>query len=408
MRRPGAVAIQRHGTEEPDVQDVPHRTFSNPTMTTPLLILASLALIAVLVIAAGTIRRQRAAIALSTSALRIAAGSPTTVEARDDPVGCGEAHPVDSGPSPAAPAEILHRLYAVAFEEATIADTGVAARAGHAGVVAAATAILARIETQPRYTPRRPQLLPQLMRAVNDADASVRTMANIIAQDPTLAGNLLRITNSPLYRVQSKPVENIERAVTLVGTEGIRLIIAAALVQPVMDVGDSVFGRFPSIIWEHTLLSAAAAADHSRLVEHGDAFAAQLLGLLQGLGSIIVVQVVRDEYARQPGLTPDASVAAALLDAWASPTARQIAASWGLSDRIGQALDDQLLAGAPGALSSLGRSLRYGRSVGALALLCSLGTIDEAEALTTMAGIDDHGPTTAGIWKRIRSSGDVD
>lgn len=375
-------------------------------MTTPLLLLASLVLLLVLGLAVWTIRRRRDAIAMAASGQLAAKGNLTPVEPHDVAVVSADVQVTGPGLPQLRTGEILHRLYAVAFDDAPVADTGIASRAGHAEVVAGAVSILARIETQPRYTPRRPQLLPQLMQVVNNADASLRTMANLIAQDPALAGNLLRITNSALYRVQSKPIENIERAVTVVGTEGIRLIIAAALVQPVMAVSGSVFGRFPTIIWEHTLLSAAAAADHAKLVEHGDAFAAQLLGLLHGLGSIIVVQVVRDEYARHPGLTPDASVAAALLDAWAGPTARRIAQSWRLSDRIGQALNDQLRDNAPGELTSLGRSLRYGRLAGALALLCKLGNLDEAEALMTLASIEDPTPATAGIWKRIRSPAD--
>lgn len=296
--------------------------------------------------------------------------------------------------------ELLRRLHSLAFNDAPVTDVATASHPGHAEVVARAVSILSRIETQPRYTPRRPQLLPQLMLAVNDTDASLRSIANILAQDPALAGNLLRIANSAAYRVQSKPLESIGRAVTVIGTEGIRLIIAAALVQPVMNIGGSVFGRLSGTIWEHTLLSAAAAAEHARRVEHGDAFAAQLLGLLHGLASIVVVQVLRDEYARQPGLTPDASVAASLLEAWTGATARRIAESWGLSERIGQALDDQREDNEPGASSSLGRSLSFGRSIGALALLRRLGRIDEAEALQ-LASITDDAHAAAQIWRRI-------
>jgi len=78
------------------------------------------------------------------------------------------------------------------------------------------------------------------MRTVNDPNASGSAIAAIIGQDPTLAGNLLRIANSAFYRVQSTPVESVDRAVAMVGTDGIRRIIAAALVQPVMSDGSGV------------------------------------------------------------------------------------------------------------------------------------------------------------------------
>jgi len=242
------------------------------------------------------------------------------------------------------------------------------------------------------------------MRTVNDPNASGKAIADIIARDPALAGNLLRIASSPFYRVQAKPIESIERAVVMLGTDGIRQIIAAALVQPVMGSSGGAFADFPSIMWDHALLSAAAAAEHAKLVERDDAFAAQLLGLVHGLGAIVVVQVLRDRYARQPGLVPDARVASALLDNWTAPTARRIAESWKLSDRIAQALGEQA---PPDGTNPLGRSLRFGRQAGALAMLCKHGRIDAAEAARLVAGLDARADIGAGIWKRMCSGIDA-
>ena len=307
-------------------------------------------------------------------------------------------------PSIAAPPDarvLLHRLHALAFDDVAIDG---AIPAAHIALMADAEALLARIEAQPKYTPRRPQLLPQLMRAANDPDASLESIARIIAQDPTLSANLLRIANSAFYRVSANPVESIERAVTLLGLDGLRPVIAAALVQPVMRTGDGAFGRLPSMIWDHTLLSAAAAAEYARRVEHDDAFAAQLLGLLQGLGAIIVVQVVRDLYAQHRELAPDARVAARLLDAWSGPTARRIADSWGLSGRMAEALEAQQSESIPAG--PLGRALRVGRVAGALALLCRLDQLGDDEAFAELSALDpgnavDWDPDA--FWQRLRA-----
>jgi HD-like signal output (HDOD) protein len=325
------------------------------------------------------------------------------VVARAPVAGSAYAVPIDTPPDAMRDRrELLYRLHAMAFEDDALVAPLIQPATSHAEVTAAADAILSRIETQPRYTPRRPQLLPQLMRTVNDPDASGREIAAIIGQDPALAGNLLRIASSAFYRVQSEPVESIERAVAMVGTDGIRRIIAAALVQPVISDGGGVFGRFPTIIWEHTLVAAAAAADHAKLVERDDAFAAQLVALLQGLGSIIVVQVVRDRYASRPNLVPDASIAAALLDRWAVSTARRIAESWELSDRIGMALADQQRDAASAELSPLGRSLRFGQQAGAVSMLCRHGRMDETEAKCVMASLDSNADAIEAIWRRLR------
>jgi HD-like signal output (HDOD) protein len=295
--------------------------------------------------------------------------------------------------------EWLRRLHAVGMEGRAFSQGAVVAGSPHAGVVARAVATLDRIETQPRYTPRRPHLLPQLMRTVSDPEASGKAIAAIAGQDPVLAGNLLRIASSALYRGQSRPVEDLAHAVAMVGTDGLRQLIAVALVQPVMGGGGSgPFRQLADLVWEHTQLSAAAAADHAQLVERGDAFSAQLAGLTHGLGAAAVARVARDQYGRQPALAPDAGVVEALLDAWATPTALRIATRWELSAPVHQALEDQQ---QETPRTALGRSLRFGRLAGALVVLCRHGRMDEAEALRTLAP-SGAGEATATIWKRLR------
>jgi HDOD domain len=99
----------------------------------------------------------------------------------------------------------------------------------------AATALAASgdVDTQRRYSPRRPNLLPQLMRAINDDDISRRQLSAIIARDPALVGSLLKMANSAFYRVSSRQVESIERAVVMLGSDGLRSLVAAALMQPI-------------------------------------------------------------------------------------------------------------------------------------------------------------------------------
>ncbi|RXR07159.1 HDOD domain-containing protein [Pseudoxanthomonas composti] len=293
------------------------------------------------------------------------------------------------------------RLHALALQAPSLGEGQFQIQGAHLEVAGDVAVTLSDIASHPRYMPRRPQLLPQLMQKINDSGSSAQGIAALIAQDPALAGNLLRIANSPLYRLQSLPVENIQRAVAMLGTEGLRQIIAAALMQPVMS-DKGAFGQFPTIIWEHTLLAANAAAEHAGKIEHGDGFAAQLLGLLQGLGAIIVVQVLRDAYARRPQLTPDPAVAASLLDTWAGPTAYRLASSWELSERMLYALDD-LGPASTRQFNSLGRSLQFGTLAGTLATLSHHDQLQECEqdvhGLLASAGAD--AALAQGLWTRL-------
>jgi hypothetical protein len=159
--------------------------------------------------------------------------------------------------------------------------------AQHVKVVMAVATMLQVAATDPRYAPRRPLLLPELVRAVNDSDTTRRELAQVIARDPALVGNLLKLANSPIYRRGSHPIESLDRALAVLGTQGARSLVAAALLQPVFRPASGDASQFPEIVWEHTQRAAAAAEVHAAAVESTDAFAAQLVALVMGRSSSI-------------------------------------------------------------------------------------------------------------------------
>ncbi len=230
---------------------------------------------------------------------------------------------------------------------------------------AAAVEVLARIGAHPRYTPRRPQLLPQLTRAINDPASSAQSIAAILAQDPALAGNLLRIANSALYRRRGAPVEQLERAVTRLGTEGLRQAAMAALLQPVISDDGSVFARCASLLWEHGQLSANIAIRPHDGARRDDLYAAQLLALLHALGSVVVVQVLRDAWSARDAGDPQPAQLVSLLETWSLRCACAISADWGLSARVRQALDELAGDAETEKLGELARTLCASRAVAA-------------------------------------------
>ncbi|MBV9913243.1 MAG: HDOD domain-containing protein, partial [Sinobacteraceae bacterium] len=211
--------------------------------------------------------------------------------------------------------------------------------------LAVASAVMESLEhaaTQQRYAPRRPSMLPRLLSATNDERVSLRELTTIITQDPSLVGALLKIANSSYYRVTPEPVESVDRAVVLLGTDGIRSMITAALMQPIFRVSGNYFPRFPEIAWEHTFRAASASVPHNFLAEdESDPFAAELLALVMGLASIVIFRVTLDEYQKHPELKPDATVVASLLDTQCGAVARHIGASWDLSARTLAGVDAQ-------------------------------------------------------------------
>ena len=238
------------------------------------------------------------------------------------------------------------------------------------------------------------------MRAVNDSDSTRRELAETIARDPALVGSLLKIANSPIYRRGSQPVESIERAFAVLGTQGMRSLVAAALMQPVFRAANGDAAQFAEIVWEHTQRSAAAAEMHAAAVEASDPFTAQLVALVMGLGAIVVYRCAIDEYtARQ--MRPEPAALASLLDEQTPKIARQIAASWELSERVLEALDEQQQTRVERPPSSLGRSVRFGVSIGALSVLRSHDRIDDDAGVATLAAAGGVGERFERLWGRL-------
>ena len=91
---------------------------------------------------------------------------------------------------------------------------------------------------------------------------------------------------APSIASPPQPIETIERAIVMLGNDGLRSVMAAALMQPIFQVpggpGGGGASRFPEIVWEHAVRSAHAAIPHASLVERANPFAAELLTLDQG------------------------------------------------------------------------------------------------------------------------------
>ncbi len=277
--------------------------------------------------------------------------------------------PEGDAPSPTKVAQPAADWAHALLELSLGAVTAEGAAPAHDDAIAAAARSLERFASEPGRLPRRPQLLPQLLGALNDDASSAAQLAALVGRDPALGANLLKLANSALYRVYPAPVESLERAVTLIGMQGMRQLVALALMQPVMRAEGGALGRLPDLVWEHTQYATLAVRDHARR-PGVDAFAAQLLVLLQGLGAIVVVQALRDEHARRGLAALPLPAVAQLLQAWAPRIGRVVARNWDLPARTWQSLEDS------GAGSELARVVDTACAAGARAL----GAMREADA----------------------------
>jgi HD-like signal output (HDOD) protein len=268
----------------------------------------------------------------------------------------------------------------------------------HARVQDAVTAVLCADKLDPKYFPRRPTLMPQLLRAVNDPDAAPDTVSRIIAQDPVLTGDILRLANSHFYRITPEPVETIQRAVVICGMDGLQSLLAAVLLQPVFRATDKNFPR-PTLLWERTERAARAAELYATKTRRQDRFEAQLVALLSALEPLVVYRATVAEYFRTPGLSPSAGLYVALIGTLGQRMSQRIAQQWESSPRLIAALGPT----ADGTASDRGlaHALYCGELIGTLSLLESQQDISARERLRLAedAGLPDE--LTRSIWERL-------
>jgi HD-like signal output (HDOD) protein len=234
------------------------------------------------------------------------------------------------------------------------------------------TAIEGEIETvasQSAYFPRKPALLPKLLRAINTASSGRNEIVRLLLQDAVLAGNVLKRANSVYYNRSKNIVESIDRAVTILGNEGLRAPVASAVMQPVFQLQAGFFESFPPVTWELARRTAAAAEQFARAQRSVDAFVAHLASMLESLGRIVLFRLTMDKYRERGELMPRVEVFVRVMQEHSHRVARAIAGAWEMSPQFLDALDAQVQQAAPEMMSPLARTLYFSNLCGTLATL---------------------------------------
>src|SRR5512143_1844973 len=130
------------------------------------------------------------------------------------------------------------------------------------GIAALRTALAARLRDEGLTLPLMPRVATQLLSMARDADSDAGKLSRLIHQDAALAGQVLRIANSPAYLPRT-PIVSLQQAVTRLGFGTLIEIAVEASLQ-------SGTFRVPGheeelrLLWQHSLASGAWAKEVAR------------------------------------------------------------------------------------------------------------------------------------------------
>jgi putative nucleotidyltransferase with HDIG domain len=145
--------------------------------------------------------------------------------------------------------------------------------------------------------PTMPQVLLKLMQQCQDENAGMGELAQLIAQDPGLAGTVLTAAHSSAYHRTPGRKPSIEQALMTLGTDMVKTLV----------ISESVFQMFnefsrPGAIdlrgfWKHSLSAAVLARAIAQRMKHAHAEEAYLAGLLHDVGRLALLAAAPQEYA---------------------------------------------------------------------------------------------------------------
>jgi HD-like signal output (HDOD) protein/two-component sensor histidine kinase len=145
--------------------------------------------------------------------------------------------------------------------------------------------------------PSPPEILLRLMRTVDDEQATMGDLANIIEQDPGLASRILSVANSPALR-RGRELKNLETCLVALGTRLVHSLATCLSIQRLFDRNPNLGPSDIADFWSHSLLVGELARGVAELAEYPHPDEAYLSGLLHDIGELILLSAIGDPYRR--------------------------------------------------------------------------------------------------------------
>lgn len=222
--------------------------------------------------------------------------------------------------------------------------------------------------------PRVPSVIPQLLNSLRSKTISAGELSRQIVKDVVLVGEVINTVNSALYNPADR-INSLEKAVMVLGEEGLRLVIAKVAFRPIINLNAGQFTRRAAPhIWGQS--EKCAVACHT-LARDMDPFHAFLTGLMKNVGLIIAFRLLdqtceQGKFKYSPAFQPIFSSVAATLS-------YRIAQRWEFPEHVILALQQQ--AGGRKAIewSPLGHLLHTADLIAKMRLLVNHGQLNSSD-----------------------------
>jgi len=202
------------------------------------------------------------------------------------------------------------------------------------------------ISVKPTDLPSPPQVALQIMRACAQENVSAEQLAELAANDPVLAAELLRVVNSVYFGLGTK-IQSIGRAIAVLGRKSLRNLALCLSVRDALKKG-AIPGFAEQSFWEDSIRRGASARLLAQTLKlEGDEYFTA--GLLQDFGLLILFHLHpdnADQWEKMKGQDPVARCALErrVFNIGHEMVGMALAKAWELPDQLILALGHHHLA----------------------------------------------------------------
>jgi putative nucleotidyltransferase with HDIG domain len=146
-----------------------------------------------------------------------------------------------------------------------------------------------------RSLPASPAVLQPLLELLRKPpdEIEIAQVARLVSFEKTVAAQLLRVANSPLY-ARAVPADSIPAAISTLGIQRIEDILLSNCFSTLLPAAKWVIE--PGVFWRHSFGCALVCREFAERIGYPDAEKAYLAGLLHDLGIIVNSLAYADEF----------------------------------------------------------------------------------------------------------------
>ncbi len=152
-----------------------------------------------------------------------------------------------------------------------------------------------KLESVINFIPPIPAVIIELLKALDDENANMNTIGRIIAKDPPMSMNVLKVANSAFYRL-ANTVSTVDHAVKMLGVKEISMICVSCgayqALRPPRDAGTFDLKEF----WKHSVATGVIARALCQELSIGDRQTIYFGGLLHDVGKVVLDRFAHEVY----------------------------------------------------------------------------------------------------------------